>query len=456
LASKLTTAAQTLPGEQPTAVLKRLDLFPDTTRIVDHALTIGGLQLGPLVAEFGTPLYAYDQATMDNSVAAYRHALHKHYQGASHITYAGKAFLCKAVTEWIGQQQLWADCTGEGEIAAALSGNVPRDAIIVHGVNKSGSDISTAIQQAGTIVVDNLTELRKLAELRNANRGGSFPDLWLRLLPGVAVTTHHSHTQTGQHGSKFGMTPEELTEAAQFCKQNNLPLNGLHFHQGSNFRDPSPLVSAIQLAVDLVKGIGLVNDWHFCPGGGWSVAYHEDELPQPDVETYVRLIAHTVVDTCKSTGMPLPVLHLEPGRSLIARAGVALYRVGVVKRRTDRTWLLVDGGMADNPRHALYGSKYSCLPVTGVDRRLDEGVSIAGPFCESGDVLIEHLPMPVIEEGELIAIPASGAYQLSMSSNYNGARRPAVVWLVDGRAQLVIRRETLADLSDRDISLASE
>jgi len=433
--------------------LKRLALFPDTARIVDQALVIGGLRLDSLADEFGTPLYVYDRATMDASVSAYRQALKTYYPGKAQITYAGKAFLCKAVAEWIRQSDLWADCTGAGEIEIAHNGKIPREAIVVHGVNKSSTDILAAREHAGTLVVDNLTELHGLADPGGTQRDGHSPDIWLRLLPGVAVTTHHSHTQTGQHGSKFGMTPDELVEAAQFCREMGLPLSGLHFHQGSNFRDPAPLISATQLAVDLVKEIDLGSEWHFCPGGGWSIAYHEDELPQPDVETYVRLIAETVVERCKANSLPLPVLHLEPGRSLIARAGVALYRVGVVKRRADRTWLLVDGGMADNPRHALYGAKYSCLPASGLDRRMEGPVSIAGPFCESGDVLIEDLPMPKIEEGELIAIPASGAYQLSMSSNYNGARRPAVVWLDRGGAQLAVRRETNEDLSRRDHSI---
>jgi diaminopimelate decarboxylase len=146
----------------------------------------------------------------------------------------------------------------------------------------------------------------------------------------------------------------------------------------------------------------------------------------------------------------LPHLHLEPGRSLIARAGVAIYRVGAIKRRGQRTWLLTDGGMADNPRHALYDAKYSCLAVAGLGRDMSESVSIAGPYCESGDVVIENLPTPKIEEGELIAIPVSGAYHLSMSSNYNGARRPAAIWLEEGRVRLIIRRETVRDLTRRD------
>ena len=462
MASKSRSAAQagTVPNiaaqsNIPAAALKRLALFPDTIRIIDNALTVDGLTLTSLAQEYGTPLYIYDRATMDTSLEAYRRALQAYYPGEAQITYAGKAFFCKAIAEWIHQEGMWADCTGEGETQIAVTGGIPRDAIVMHGVNKSDADIHAAQQHAGTIVVDNLTELRSIAALYEANsEKGKYPAIWLRLLPGVAVATHHSHTQTGQHGSKFGMTPEELTEAARICGRTSLPLSGLHFHQGSNFRDPSPLVEAIGIALELAKDMQLGQSWHLSPGGGWGAAYHEDELPQPDIAAYVRLIAGTLMERCKAHGLPLPVLHLEPGRSLVARAGLAVYRVGVVKRRHDRTWLLVDGGMADNPRHALYGSRYSCLPAGGLDRELDEQVSIAGPFCESGDVLIEDLAMPRVEMGELIAIPSSGAYQLSMSSNYNGARRPAVIWLEGGRARLIVRRETVEDLSQRDLPLS--
>src|ERR1044071_1602490 len=162
----------------------------------------------------------------------------------------------------------------------------------------------------------------------------------------------------------------------------------------SNFRDPEPLIPAIDIALDLVKEIGFKDEWHFCPGGGWSVAYHEEELPAPSIEGYVRGIAEAVLEGCRQRGLDLPHLHLEPGRSLIARAGVAIYRIGAVKRRGDRTWFLIDGGMADNPRHALYGSKYSCLTVAGVERGRTTRVSIGGPYCESGDIVIEDLLMP--------------------------------------------------------------
>jgi diaminopimelate decarboxylase len=414
----------------------------------------------------------YDRATLDASVAEYQSALQKHYPTSARITYAGKAFLCKALAEWTQTHALFVDCTGEGEIAIAVAGGVPRENILVHGVNKSIEDLQAAWKHAGIIVVDNLTELKRihvilrersdrristatketlqsqqtLLHTAPASYRESDINVWLRLLPGVAVHTHHSHTQTGQQDSKFGMTREEIREAAQFCKEYNLPLKGIHFHQGSNFRDPEPLLPAIDMALDLAKEIGLRGEWHFCPGGGWGVAYHEDELPNPSIDSYVRGIAEAVLEGCQQRGLDLPHLHLEPGRSLVARAGVAIYRVGTVKRRAHKTWLLTDGGMADNPRYALYGARYSCLTVSDLSRELTETASVAGPFCESGDVVIEDLSMPDVHEGEWIAIPVAGAYQLSMSSNYNGARRPAVLWLEEGSARLIVRRETTQDL----------
>ena len=432
----------------------RLALFPESTRARGDSLFLAGHSLASLADGRLTPLYVYDRATLDLAVAEYQSALRAYYPGESHITYAGKAFLCEAIAAWTQQHGLMVDCTGEGEIGIAVAGGVPREKILVHGVNKSLADLKSAFREAGTIVVDNLTELKNVVTTSVVSKGATevatTPNLWLRLLPGVAVSTHHIHTQTGQHDSKFGMTREEIIEAAKFCQENNLPLKGIHFHQGSNFRDPEPLIPAIDLALDIAKEIGFNGEWHFCPGGGWGVAYHEDELPNPSIESYARGIAEAVIEGCKQRGLDLPVLHLEPGRSLVARAGVAIYRVGAIKQRGDKTWILTDGGMADNPRFALYGAKYSCLPVEGLDREINAKVSIAGPYCESGDVVIEDLPMPELKEGELIAIPVAGAYHLSMSSNYNGARRPEALMLENGNVRLIQSRETVDDLLRRD------
>ncbi len=429
--------------------MNRLHLFPVSTKIESNKLFIAGHDLANLVKEHGTPLYLYDRATMDSAANAYQTALQKHYPAPASITYAGKAFLCKAVAQWTQNNNLWVDCTGEGEIAIAKAGGVPREKILVHGVNKSQSDLNSACEHASTLVVDNPSELNRILNTASYPR----PNIWLRLLPGITVDTHHAHTQTGQHDSKFGMTRAEILQAAKFCKEHNLPLNGIHFHQGSNFRDTSPLAQAIETALDLAKEIGFVNEWHFCPGGGWGVAYHEDELPQPDINEYAHIIAEHVIKGCQIRGLTLPHLHLEPGRSLVARAGVAIYKVGAIKQREHKTWILTDGGMTDNPRYAMYAARYSCIAVSNPMGENAAQVSIAGPYCESGDVVIEDLPMPEIQVEDLLAIPASGAYHLSMSSNYNGSRKPAVLWLEEGKATMIIRRETIDDLLRRDLDL---
>ena len=426
--------------------MDRLVLFPETTTINNHSLTIGGCDLASLADQFGTPLYLYDRATLDNDLAAYQSSLSEFYPGVSCLTYAGKAFMCLAIAEWTQQHGLWVDCTGLGEIDIAVAAGVPRERLLAHGVNKSAADLEAACEHAGVIVVDNLTEIQRLIEISHHR---SVPDLWLRFQPGLAVKTH-AYTQTGHAGSKFGMNAEQILQAAQLCRKNNLSLNGLHFHQGSQFHDPAPLALAIERVLDLVRTIGLSDSWTLSPGGGWAVAYHEDELPQPDLADYIRLVTGTLVRNCRERSLSLPRLHLELGRSLVARAGITLYRVGTVKQTADRVWALLDGGMADNPRPALYGARYSALPVRGPERLVKEPVWFAGPYCESGDVMIEALPFPEVLEGDLVAVPVSGAYQLSMSSNYNGGRRPAVVWLDHGRVQLIQVREPVEDLFRRD------
>lgn len=439
-------------------VKQRLQLFPVTATLHQlnetSYLSIAGCNLASLADQYSTPLYIYDRATMDQAVQHYRNALNSSYPASSGITYAGKAYLCKAIAQWTQQQGLWLDCTGIGELAIAETAGVPRASILVHGVNKSFQDLKQALKQAGTVVVDNTIELKRISGLADTIID-PLPNLWLRLRPGIAVETH-SYRQTGQDDSKFGMSPAEIIQSVRFCLENNLPLTGLHFHLGSHFHDPSPLGPAIEMVVDLLAAIKDQTGWFpqtLCTGGGWGIPYHEQDLPHPSIEGYVAFICQGLVKYCREHGLPLPHLQVEPGRSLVARAGVAIYQVGAVKDTAGRHWLLLDGGIADNPRPALYGAQYSALPIRDLDRPIDRPTWLAGPYCESGDILIEALPMPVIQPGEWIAIPASGAYHLSMSSNYNGARKPAVVWLDQGRDSLIQRRETPQDLHRRDFAL---
>jgi diaminopimelate decarboxylase len=278
----------------------------------------------------------------------------------------------------------------------------------------------------------------------------SFPDLWLRLRPGLAVQTH-AYTQTGQEDSKFGMSLLEASQAIELCRQQGMPLKGLHFHQGSHFHDPSPLGPAIETVVQFMAEYRS-NGWVpevLCVGGGWGVPYHEDNLPHLPVESYVSFAASQLTASCQANDLPLPRLQFEPGRSLVANAGVSIYCLGAVKHTASRRWLMLDGGMADNIRPALYGAQYSALPVTQPARPLAGPAWLAGPYCESGDILIEALPMPEMQPGELVAVPVSGAYHISMSSNYNGACRPAALWLDEHGAHIILERETPEDLLRR-------
>lgn len=436
----------TSSSENDILISTRLSLFPSGTQVIQDKLTIGGCDIGSLAKQHGTPLYIYDRADLNLAAGHYRHFLDEFWPGNWSVTYAGKAFLCTAIAQWAQGQGFSVDCTGAGEIGIAVQAGLPAAQIVVHGVNKSMEDLQAAIFHAGIIVVDNISELNKLARLAKTH---PLPDLWLRFQPGSSVDTH-AYTQTGHSDSKFGMNREQILEAVKVCRENDLPLNGLHFHQGSQFRDPEPLGDGIDRALDLVQEIGFKDNWHISPGGGWGVAYHEDDLPNPAIEQYVRFVAANIKTGCEKRGLALPHLHLEPGRSLVAKAGIAVYQVGTIKHTSGKTWLLVDGGLADNPRHALYGAKYSCVTVNRPNAIPTELVSIAGPYCESGDVLIEQIQLRTVKEDELIALPVSGAYHISMSSNYNGARRPAVLMVENGQANIIQTRELATDLTRRD------
>ena len=436
----------------------RLGLFPISTQVMvdgdGETLAVAGHRLKALARQHGTPLYLFDQATLDDAVSQYRQALASHYPGAGEITYAGKAGLTLALAQWADARSLWLDCTGVGELHVATTARFPAARILVHGVNKSAADLAMAVRHAALIVVDNRSEFEKLRHMHAASSEG-FPQLWLRVRPGLAVETH-AFRQTGQQDSKFGLSWPEAATIVAAAQEAGMAVTGIHFHQGSHFHDVEPVIEGVRSVLRQLTTLHAQSGWApqaLCAGGGWGVAYHEDDLPQPSIDRYVAAIAQTVVDAWDAGDVPLPRLHVEPGRSLVARAGIALYRVGAVKQTPNRRWLLIDGGMADNIRPALYGARYSALPVDSPMRRATLRSWLGGPDCESGDVLIDDLLLPAVDEGEWLAIPASGAYHLSMSSNYNGACRPAVVWLNDRGAQLIRRRESPAELIQRDLRL---
>ena len=446
-------------------------LWPQTCQMDDRGeVWLGGCAASALAAAHGTPLYVFDEATLTGAVAAYRSALARAYPGSAQIAYASKAFLCTALAQLWAREGLDLDVVSGGELAIALAAGLPASRIHFHGNNKTPAELIEALNAGiGRIVVDNFQELATLGRLAG-QRGGPAISIWLRIAPGVQAHTH-AHIQTGQDDTKFGFTlssGDAERAVALALATPGLKLLGVHAHIGSQIYEPESLAAS---AARLVHFAAVMRDLHgftlaeLSPGGGWGVPMVADD---PDVPTavYVDALAQGVTQACRAAGLPLPHLVLEPGRSLVARAAVALYRVGARKEIPGvRTYVSLDGGMADNIRPALYGAHYTAhripaqdVPAEQIAARLaepSEVVTLAGKFCESGDVLIRDVSLPRLASGDLVALPMAGAYTLSMASNYNMARRPAVLLVAGGGARLIQRRETYADLAARDLELTA-
>ena len=462
-----------LPTFQPS----NLPVFPNTAHIAPNGhLHLAGLDVVALAAEFGTPLYVYDEATIRDRCRAYRDALAAHYPAPAEAAYAAKAFLCIAMAQLVAEEGLGLDVVSGGELHVALRAGFPAARIHFHGNNKSPAELALALEAGvGRVVVDNFYELETLARL--AAERGVVAAIWLRLSPNVDAHTH-THRKTGLLDSKFGfpLATGDATRAVQIALANpHLALTGLHAHIGSQIFETEPFVQTAQVLLDFAAemqshGFELRE---LSPGGGLGVCYVESDPPAP-IEPYVQTVSRAVVKGCKTQGLPLPRLVLEPGRSIVGPAGVALYTVGARKEIPGlRTYLSVDGGMADNLRPALYGARYTAILANKANHPPAETVTVAGKFCESGDVLIRDLCLPRAEPGDLLAVPVSGAYNLAMSSNYNQAPRPAAVLAHDGQAlrqgpwsfgprakgsgqaRLILRRETYDDLTRRDLPLHS-
>ena len=434
------------------------------------ALWLGGCAVSELTEMFGTPLYIFDEATLRTRARTYQEALRRHYPASAQAAYASKAYLCLAIAQLFEEEGLDLDIVSGGELHVALQAGFPAERIHFHGNNKSPDELAQALDAGiGRIVVDNFYELETLAGMVAA-RADRPASIWLRLSPGVQAHTH-AHIQTGQVDTKFGFDIKsgDAERAIVAAMQTpGLSLVGLHAHIGSQIYEAEDLAVA---AARLIEFAAQMRDRHgfvlqeLSPGGGWGVPMTESDPPAP-IEPYIAMLCEAVATSCREAGLALPHLVLEPGRSLVAPAAVALYTVGARKEIPGvRTYVSVDGGMADNIRPALYGAQYSALRIgqseitnptslrSGDYSPKSEIVTIAGKFCESGDILIRDIELPRLEPGDLLAIPMAGAYTLAMSSNYNLARRPAVVLVNQGEARLIQRQEAFDDLLARDLPL---
>jgi len=426
-----------------------LDLFPESARVTAaNTISIGDCDLVELAARYGTPLYLYDTQTILARARAYREALRTSYPGRATVCYAAKAYVAPWLLKLLAPEGLGLDVVSGGELHVATVADFPRERIYFHGNNKGEDELVSALdRRIARIVVDNLDEVALLGRLAAAR--GAKQAVLLRLGPGVDAHTH-AHLLTGATDTKFGLdiqsgAAEEGVRA--ILAQPSLDLRGFHTHIGSQIRDLEPYRASVDrifaFAAAMRETTGFVMR-EMSPGGGYPVRYTPEDPALKPVEM-VRDVAATIAGAARTYGFELPEITIEPGRSIVAPAGVALYRVGSVKKGT-RTYVAVDGGMADNIRPTAYDARYTAALANRVNDPSDAEVAIAGKYCETGDILIPQVKLPSPRVGDLLAVPVAGAYQLSMASNYNLAPRPAVVIVADGAARLVRRRETYDDL----------
>ncbi len=431
--------------------MSRLPLFPLTAEVNnrDH-LIIGGCDTVELAAEFGTPLYVFDEHSLRHKCREFKLEFGQRYADTT-VIYAGKAFMNKALVLILNDEGLGLDVVSGGELSIARSVDFPLDRVYFHGNNKSAEELRLALNwHIGRIVVDNFHELTMLGEM--AEEQGCRLDILLRLSPGVEPHTH-KYIATGVVDSKFGF-PLASSEQAVTTAMSNLNLVGLHFHIGSLIFETEPYQKSIELILNFAAEMKRKYDFELREldiGGGFAVQYVLDSPASP-IAVYAEAMVSKIISKCRELELALPRLIVEPGRAIVARAGVALYKVGVVKDIPGvRCYVSVDGGMADNIRPALYGAKHEAVVANKMSAKEVEKVTIAGKFCESGDILIKDIELPSVSAGDIIAIPDSGAYCLPQASNYNASLKPAVVLVREGKARLIRRRETFDDLTRCDL-----
>ena len=429
-------------------------------------LTIGGCDTVALAKRFGTPLYVIDEDAVRHACRSYVEEFGARYPDVR-VIYAGKALMVKAVALLVMEEGLSLDVCSGGELYTAISAGCPTDRIYFHGNSKTTAEIAFALSVGVfRFIADSLDELYLIDKL--ARSKGLVANVMLRLTPGIEAHTH-DYVKTGQIDSKFGIViPNgDAMHAVGIAKGlANVRLTGLHCHIGSQVFEMEPFVDAVDIMMDFARqahdATGFIME-ELDIGGGLGIRYNSKDDPI-EVRDLAEAVAPALIDAASRHGLPLPSLLLEPGRSIVGEAGTTLYTVNAVKRIDGvRTYVSVDGGMADNPRVALYQAEYAAalanrMAVAGQESQAGqaspetwETVSVAGNCCESGDMLVWDVAMPRPEVGDTLAVFCTGAYNYSMASNYNRYPRPAVVLVLDGRADVIVERETYADIAARDL-----
>ena len=417
-------------------------------------LTIGGLDTVDLAKEYGTPLYVMDENLIRKNCRLYKNAMEKYY-GDGLVLYANKAFCSLWTCRLAAEEGLGLDVVSGGELFTAQKAGFPMEKICFHGNNKTAEELEMAVEnRVGHIVVDNLYELELLDSI--AAKHKTVQKIMFRIKPGIDAHTH-SFIQTGQIDSKFGVALEN-GEAFDLIQKavgmHNVKLTGLHCHIGSQIFEIEPFCKAAEVMMDLIgdlkEQLGIEID-ELNLGGGYGIMYTEKDDPIA-YDQYIQHVSEVVKETAKKRSVKLPKIYMEPGRSIVASAGITLYTIGGIKDiKNVRKYVSVDGGMCDNPRYILYQSEYTAVVANHADEKPSETVTIAGKCCESGDLLAKDLMLSQTSVGDTLAVLATGAYNYSMASNYNRIPRPAVVAVSDGKARVVIKRESYEDLVRNDL-----
>lgn len=418
-------------------------------------LTIGGCDAVEIAEQYGTPVYVMDEDYIRENCRIYTGAVEKYYHGNGRILYASKAFSCKHIYRIVNEENMGVDVVSGGELYTALKAGFPAERIYFHGNNKTQAELAMAVEQnVGRVVVDNVYELDKLNALAKA--AGKTVDILFRIKPGVEAHTHQA-VMTGQIDSKFGValeTGEAFDIIAKAHALSNVRVVGLHCHIGSQIFDLAPFQEAAGVMMSLIKEIKdklnlEIEELNL--GGGYGIQYVPADDPVP-YDKYMEAVSEVVKRAAAEYGLKLPFILMEPGRSIVASAGITLYTVGGVKDIPGvRKYVSVDGGMCDNPRYILYQSEYEAMVANKASQPRLRTVTIAGKCCESGDLIGERMPLQEVQAGDIIAVLSTGAYNYSMASNYNRIPKPAVVMLRDGKDRVVVRRETLDDIIRNDL-----
>ena len=430
-------------------------MLADNIQTRDGTLYFAGHNTVQLAQKYGTPLYLMDETRIRENCRMYLRAFRRHFGENARPLYASKAASFKRMYEIMRSEGMGVDVVSAGEIHTAALAGFPMEQAYFHGNNKTDAEIQYAIEQGvGYFVADNHEELDAINRIAGAL--GKQQRVLLRLTPGIDPHTYEA-VATGKVDSKFGAAIETGQAEALFQYARALPnvtLVGFHCHVGSQVFDEDVFERAGQIMLEFVAL--LRNRYGFATqqldlGGGYGVRYCESDK-QVDIEQRIGEVASSLKASAAALGIPLPTILMEPGRSIVADAGMTLYTVGTVKRIPGyKNYVSVDGGMTDNPRHALYGAKYTAMVANKADRPADFPCTLAGRCCESGDVIGENIALTRPERGDKVAVLTTGAYNYSMASNYNRFGRPAVVMVCQGEDRLVVRRETLEDLTRCDV-----